>query len=277
MNKLLNAGFARLRKSKLFWGLLLFMAALALLMIGTEYSDFKKYGTVVETEQLMLNYATIAGVVIAVFTSLFLGVEYSDGTIRNKISTGHRRGEIYLTNLLLTAFASLISYAVFLAVIMLVGIPLLGGVKMALPRLLMLLGCICLTLLVYSCLFTWMAMMISNRAVSAVACILVALGLMIAASACLAPLHAPEEILTATLRDGESGQAQWIYEPNPRYPSDAERQVYQYLVDVNPNGQMFQIAGGSATNLAYFPLYALGEMALLVGAGLGCFRKKEIK
>ena len=78
MIKLLNAGFTRLRKNKLFWILTIFSIGLALFMIYTRYSDMRKYNEVIEVEQLMLNYSTIVGIVIAIFTSLFLGVEYSD-------------------------------------------------------------------------------------------------------------------------------------------------------------------------------------------------------
>ena len=83
MIKLLNAGFTRLRKNRLFWILTAFSIGLALLMVYAKYNDMRNYGDTIEAEQLMLNYATIIGVVISIFTSLFLGVEYSDGVIRN--------------------------------------------------------------------------------------------------------------------------------------------------------------------------------------------------
>ena len=102
MIKLLNAGFTRLRKSKLFCILTIFSIVFALCMIYTQYSDMKKYGSVIEVEQIMLNYATMIGIIIAIFTSLFLGVEYSDGAIRNKISIGHKRISIYLSNFIIT-------------------------------------------------------------------------------------------------------------------------------------------------------------------------------
>ena len=97
MINLLNAGFTRLRKNKLFWVLTIFSIGLALLMIYSRYSDMKNFGDTVEVEQLIFNYSTSIGIVIAIFTSLFLGVEYSDGVIRNKVSIGHKRTNIYLS------------------------------------------------------------------------------------------------------------------------------------------------------------------------------------
>ena len=71
MIKLLRAGGSRLIKNKLFLILTAFSMGLALLMIYIRYRDLRNYGDLIETEQLMLNYATIIGIVIAIFTSLF--------------------------------------------------------------------------------------------------------------------------------------------------------------------------------------------------------------
>ena len=64
MIKLLNAGFLRLRKNKLFRILVIFSIGLALLMVYTGYTDMKKYGDTIETEQLMFNYATIISIYV---------------------------------------------------------------------------------------------------------------------------------------------------------------------------------------------------------------------
>ena len=45
------------------------------------------------------------GLVAAVFISLFVGSEYSDGTIRNKLVVGHSRMRIYLANLIVCSIA----------------------------------------------------------------------------------------------------------------------------------------------------------------------------
>lgn len=46
MIKLLNAGFERLRKNKIFWLLITFTIGLALILIFTQYSDMKEYNEV---------------------------------------------------------------------------------------------------------------------------------------------------------------------------------------------------------------------------------------
>lgn len=274
MNKLLNAGFTRLRKNKLFWLLTIFSIGFALFMIYTRYSDMKAYGDVIEVEQIMLNYSTIVGIVIAIFTSLFLGVEYSDGAIRNKISTGHKRANIYLSNLLITSITSLFSYILFVVIVAIIGIPLFGGITISISKLLMLLGCIFATVIAYSSIFTFIAMMISNKAITAIVSIMLAFGMMMAALTCFNIIDAQEFVQAGTLVDGEM---KFEEVPNPKYPSEEKRKVCQILLDIIPAGQMFQLAGRAVSDLKVLPLYSLGEFIVFAGTGILLFKKKELK
>ena len=277
MIKLLNAGFTRLRKNKLFWLLTIFSIGLALFMIYAQYSDMKIYGDVIEVEQMMLNYSTIVGIVVAIFTSLFLGVEYSDGAIRNKISIGHKRMNIYLSNLILVTITSLFSYILFILVVAIIGIPLFGGITIEFSKLLILLGCIFVTIIAYSSIFTFMAMMISNKTITAITTIMLAFGMTMFALTNMNILQAPEFIETASVTNQETNSYEIIQEPNPKYPSETKKKVYKTLLDINPAGQMFQLAGRTAPNLKVLPLYSLGIIVVFTGAGLVLFKKKELK
>lgn len=274
MNKLLNAGFTRLRKNKLFWLLTVFSVGLALFMVYTQYSDMKQYEEVIEVEQLMLNYSTIVGIVIAIFTSLFLGVEYSDGAIRNKISIGHKRINIYLSNLITVTITSLFSYIVFLVIVASIGIPLFGTITLPISKLLMLLGCIFATIIAYTCIFTFLAMIISNKTINAIVSIMLIFGMMMNAMICFNKLEAPKTIQEASIVNGETKIKEV---PNPRYLSEEKREIYQIMVDINPAGQMFQIAGRTVQNLKILPIYSLGITIVFTGLGLVLFKKKELK
>lgn len=274
MIRLLNAGFERLRKNKIFWLVMIFSIGLALFMIYTRYSDMKLYDDVIEVEQIMLNYSTIVGIVIAIFTSLFLGVEYSDGAIRNKISIGHKRINIYLSNLIIVMLTSLFSYLLFIAVAAVIGIPLFGNITISISKLLMLLGCIFVTVIAYSSLFTFIAMLISNKTITSIVSIMSAFLLMMIALTCLNILSAQEYIQSASMVDGEM---KFEEVKNPKYPSESKKKVCQTLLDINPAGQMFQLAGRSAPNLKVLPIYSLGILVVFTGAGLILFNKKELK
>lgn len=277
MIKLLNAGLLRLRKSKLFLSLAIFSIGLALFMIYTQYSDMKKYGVTIEAEQLLLNYATGIGTVIAIFTSLFLGAEYSDGAIRNKISVGHKRIHIYLSNLFITTITSLFSYILFIAIVCLIGIPLFGRITIPFSKLLMLLGCIFVTIIAYSGIFTFIAMVISNKAITAIVSIMLGFGFIMAALICLNIIEAQPLIEAASITNEDTGDFEIVQEPNPRYPSEAKRKMCQTLLDINPAGQMFQLAGRAAPNLAVLPIYSLGLLIVFTTAGIVVFQKKQLK
>ncbi len=274
MIKLLRAGFTRLRKNKLFWLLTVFSIGLALFMIYTQYSDMKKYEEVIEVEQLMLNYSMMMGIVIAIFTSLFLGVEYSDGTIRNKICIGHKRVNIYLSNLIIVTLTSLFSYILFLIIVASIGIPLFGTITIAQSKLLMLLGCIFVTVIAYSSIFTFLAMIISNKTITAIVSIMLAFALLMNAMICFSKLEAPKTIQEATIVDGETKIEEV---PNPKYPSEKQKKLYRTMLDINPAGQMLQIVGRIVPNLSILPLYSLGIIVASTGTGLVLFKKKELK
>ena len=249
MIKLLNAGFTRLRKNRVFLILTIFSIGFAVFAIYAQYNQMVKYGYNIDILSLILNYPTIAGIVIAVFTSLFLGVEYSDGVIRNKISIGHKREN--------TA----------------IGAPLFGWITISISELLLKLFVAFMIIVSYSSIFTFIAMLCSNKALTSIITTLLAFGLMMMGIFCLEIINSPEYIQSATLEDGET-QIEKI--PNPRYPSDSEKKMYQTLLDINPAGQAFQTVQGSE-NLKILPLYSLGILIIFTGLGLVLFRKKELK
>lgn len=274
MIKLVNAGFERLRKNKIFWLLTLFSIGIALFIIGVQYKDVVVYDEVKEVEQLMLNYATIVGIVMAIFISLFLGVEYSDGGIRNKISIGYKRGNIYLANLLIVTLTCLFSYVLFMLVMTLIGIPLFGVFTMEITTFLKLLGCIFVTIMAYASIFTFLAMIISNKTITAIVCIMLSFLMMMSALVCFNILDAPPTVQQAKIVDGKTEMEEVV---NPKYPSEEKKKVCRFMLNINPAGQMFQIAGRVTPNLKVLPLYSIVVFIIFTGVGMLLFKKKEIK
>jgi len=274
MIKLLEATFTRLRKSKIFWILIFFSVIIALFMIYTRYSDMKTYGDVIEVEQIMLNYATILGIIISIFASIFLGVEYSDGAIRNKISIGHKRRNIYLSNFIVITVTSLCFYILFLIIVTVIGIPLFGNITIPIESLLKLIACIFMVIISYSSIFTFISMLISNKTITAVISIMLAFALMMVALTALRILDTQEYIQTGSMVNGEMKFEEVL---NPKYPSEEKKIVCQVLLDINPAGQSFQIAGRMAPNLNILPLYSLVIALLFTTTGMIIFNKKELK
>lgn len=273
MIKLLNAGFTRLRKNKIFWLLSIFSIGFALVLINGQYGNMKTYGETVEIGTLIVSYPMLIGIVIAIFISLFLGAEYSDGAIRNKISIGHKRKNIYLSNLIISSIVSLFFYAIFLLTTIAIGIPLFGVGTIPISVILNKIIVLVLVIIAYSSIFTFVAMICSNKTVIAITTILLAFGMIFFVTYCYNILTTPEYIQVATLVDGET---QYKEEYNPKYPSPEKRKVYETLLDIIPAGQTVQIQERNS-NLEILLGYSLGIIVVFTSSGLMLFKKKELK
>ena len=97
MRNLLRANFSRLWKSKALWlcaaGAFAFSAAF---LLGLR-ADPEGGTTLDEAFGQVFPFLPL---LYAAFLSLFLGVEYQDGTLRNKIIAGHARWKVYAASLL---------------------------------------------------------------------------------------------------------------------------------------------------------------------------------
>lgn len=113
MSKLLSANFMRLKKDKFFWIGIIFMFAAGVLYPTMIYRDVQKTGIINTVDDAFCGCTLFIGVVMAVFCSLFIGTEYSDGTIRNKITIGHTRTALYLSNAIVSATVSIFMCAAF--------------------------------------------------------------------------------------------------------------------------------------------------------------------
>ena len=96
MSKLLYANFSRMIKSKLFLIGLGFMFFAGSFLCFQQYRQLVGYHAQVKLDSTFFVYTLMIGVISAIFCSLFVGVEYNDGTMRNKIIAGYKRTEILL-------------------------------------------------------------------------------------------------------------------------------------------------------------------------------------
>ncbi len=94
MSKLLHANFLRLRKDKYFWIGNLVMGLYGVIDSVGQYRNVKVYDMSVTFDSVFFASHIVIGLLIAAFCSLFVGTEYSDGTIRNKLMVGCNRRDI---------------------------------------------------------------------------------------------------------------------------------------------------------------------------------------
>lgn len=235
MYKLLSANLSRLKKDKVFR---LCMGAMVVYSILYMLNGCKQAISMSEYHHSLDHYyfqfAISLGMFCALFTSMFLGTEYSDGTIRNKIVVGHTRTDIYLANLI-TVFAATLLMMVVWLVGALVGIPTLGLWEMGIPGLLLNLVIAVMFAAAFSSIFTFVCMLTTNKAIAVVISILLFLGLLIFASTLYNGLNQPE--MASGIQLTANGLEMTDPSPNPAYVSGARRAVYEFLIDFLPTGQ----------------------------------------
>lgn len=286
MTKLLSANFLRIRKTSLIWGSLGVCAGLGALAalgefrfqvsVGADLSipEVAQYKALLEKQ--FFEYASFIGILAAEFISLFLGTEYSDGAIRNKITVGHSRLSIYFANLITGFLASLACMAGYMLSCLAVGAPLLGWFTKPAPLLLCAIAGSMVMLAAFCAIFTFVTMNCSKKSTSVVICLLGVFALLLAAVYLNGRLDAPEFITGYELSvSGEIVDA--VPEPNPNYLTGAKREVYQFLYDLLPTGQSIQYTTLSFADPARLMGLGLAVTAVFTGAGAALFRRKDLK
>ena len=243
MTKLLSANFMRLKKDKVFWIGLVFMFAAGIFFPVMRYMDMKHTGTINPIDNAFWGCVLFIGIIMAVFCSLFIGTEYSDGTIRNKVIVGQNRNAIYLANFVTCAVVSLIMCIVFFVPYLCIGIPLLGFFNMATKIVMLFVLTAFLLAIAFSSIYTLISMLNHSKAITAVICILFAFLLLFMGGQLNKMLSEPE--MNMGLVVTENGQE---YEeiPNPHYLNEGGTEnssVYLRFYSRRTGNSMYIIGG----------------------------------
>lgn len=282
MSKLMRAYLVRLRKDKVLWLFTAAMLVLSVLIINSGVRLDLQYpgdGTYSSLEYCFFGGVPYIGVLSSVVISLFLGVEYNDGTIRNKLVIGHRRTDIYLSGLLTSIImAELIAFAWFLGG--LTGIPHFGLWTMDTGRFLLYVLLVVLSTAALAAIFHLIGMLITNRAFSVVVAIFVALGMLLMGSMIYNKLCEPEMTVSGIVIT-ENGVEYGDEIPNPSYVAGTARIVYSALLNILPQGQEILLANYDDMSKMGNPTVAIaGSLLLLLAVsvvGIAVFRKKDLK
>ena len=195
MSKLLRSNFSRLLKNKIFWLCIVGMViyAVAYMLNAGQRTVSPTDGKVYTLEEYYFQFLVYVGFFFAVATSMFLGTEYSDGTIRNKLVVGHTRTNVYLANLIVTFVAGLLIMCVWF-VGALVGVPALGFFSFTPVNLVCYFVLCVLLVAAYSSINTFVAVLSTNKTITVLVSLVLAFGLLLCASMLYNALEAPETI-----------------------------------------------------------------------------------
>ncbi len=254
MRNLLRANFQRLMKSRIFWIGLFATIGYVLFLLLMNYIEFRSHvsDSIMSVNWYILSPFSILSLFCPVFCSMYIGTEYSDATMRNLIIVGHTKRAIYTANFLTVSFACVV-IAVCTSLFAALVDRLLFGWNMVYPMQFVLYYFSGLLMLIAtSSLFTFMAMLISNKASSVLVCVL-----MLIASFVL------ETVIRSRIFNAEA-----IY---------SEVGLLVFLYDCIPMGQCFQLTSGMVFHPFRLPIYSLLFISATIGCGIVFFEKKDLK
>ena len=279
MMKLLRAGFRRVFKSVIFW-----LGLCASLLMGViEGINTRAY------QYFDDMYIMPFFLIIAIVVALIIGTEHSDGSFRNKITAGHSKGRIYLANLIIFLAFSLVAALLYLGTFALL---MIGHIS-TFPTYALTVSAVgfVLVALSYTVILVSVSMMISQRAINAVVCILLVFATIFAVYVIDDTLGQWEFIEITTDINGEEHV---IREPNPKYIGGTPRTVLQSIKLIIPYGTMIEYAtivapcfadynitlslpAEAVSQLQVMPIYTVVVSLAFGVLGWALFRKKELK
>ena len=280
MRKLLSANFSRLWRSKIFWVLEALSAIAGALFYILAIINTKNIGEnwyLASGNYYFFLGLVIVGAIMAVFSAFYIGSEYDQGTIRNKLNVGCTRNSIYLANLIVVVTAGVLFTITHIAASVAVGFPFLGSlIWQALAPVGWRIPTIMVMLLCYAAVFTLIAMQDSNKSRSLIISFVFALVIIIGGLYIYGALQEPEFTTRMVMQEDGSYLRQGGI-PNSRYIRGTARMVYTFIEACIPSAQGLNIARSEGVFNLLAIICQLCVTALFTGAGMALFKKKDIK
>lgn len=284
MLKLLNQNFYKLKKDKIFWLINISSFALAIFAIF-RYQTLKDTITL---DRIVTEYMSMyLGIFIAFFITTFVGREYTEGTIRNKIISGHKRVNIYLANLIVCIIAGVIAEIIYISTVFLIGKNIYGPLQMMSLFRIMLYTV--LIIVVYCSIYNLMTMLCADVSMALVTCVIIFGAIFVTNGIVRQKLYI-SQYTTVTSYD-ENGEIQSEKKLNEYYPSESEIELNKTIYFWIPMGQadIVQTACSEMSEydeeqinkrkeyIAQMPIYATILIVISNIGGLLLFNKQELK
>ena len=273
MTNLLRANFFRMRRDHMFWACFGTVLVCSTVFMFFWCRDDIQHGFQTKLEQYYFNMALPLGLFTAVFAAMFLNAEYSEGTIRSKLTVGHTRREVYLAHFLTVLTASLFFTAAWL-IGGCAGIPMIGPWGFGLGGLAFHVLIAVGSTIAFAAIFTFLGLLLSGRPATVIV-VLSWFALLLGASTIENILSEPE--FSGGVLMTMDGIQTINQEPNPRYVSGALRTFYEFLRDIIPAGQAMQVQSMAILDPLRVLLCDLGVTAVFTLGGLALFERKDLK
>lgn len=293
MVNLIKMNFTRLFKSLIYKLCLLFSCGFAILPAVSRYIEMRNNVEMRNNNEVYIdssNYFSadffmFSGALFLIFAAaaligIFIGTEYSDGTMRNKLAVGHTRSEIYLANFIVSAAANVIILLIFLLLSLGMGLMFLDAPTLDFNQIVTFMLSQVLTMTAFTAIIVLCQMLISNKAIGSVAVLIISLVLLISAFTISAQLKQQEYISSNIPKTNEETgllEIEQVTSRNPKYITGTKRKIYEFLDNALPASQFNQVREYNSDNLGVMAVYSALTIVLANGIGIIVFRKKDLK
>lgn len=304
MTKLLRAGIRRYLHSFVFW------LAIAITVVSAVMCGNHARALYYDDPYIIIVLAAAAAMV-----SWLVGRENGEGIFRNKLVSGHSKGNVFLSELILGIGACVLMYLLF-AVIFLCFNSYIIGVVSTVPALKIFLSCMLATAC-FAAIFVTVSCLVPQRAIIAIINILLVFGLIFAVYTLQERLNQPEYYYECDYREvqytDEYGNVHMQMEPvedserqieNNRYLDSPWREIFEVTNNVLPyshfndaefivgywfgytdyfgedtweNSANLEVTKESERMLTYNVIYSAVVLLVISGIGYISFRKKDLK
>lgn len=289
MLKLTKAGLCRLKFNKIYHicnFAVIFFILLNLYSDWTSYSKITNFPVSTFSRHLFdgINRIVISA---ATFISLYLGADYKNGTLRNKLAIGHNRVSVYVSNFIVCFIALVLTLILSTATVFAFGklfmppefFPVVSEI---IPRVL-----VCIPIMAaIAGINVLLAMLINSASISAAAAILASFIMICFSMVIHTDLLQPEYVTKAELEEltpttyytgEETDDIDEIVE-NPYYITGTKRKIYSFLDKIMPSSQILTMSDKPTNkDMGNIALLDMASVIVICAAGCMIFRRKDLK
>lgn len=257
MCDLFKADCYRMFHKKWFWLCVLFMTAMSGVFVAIQKTAMDY---TVSVDRVLFLPMSFYGVAAAALVSLFLGEDFNDGFMKNKIIAGKSRRAIYFSSLFVSGLGCMAVYLLMLTVTVVLGMNLFE-VNISIGQLMEYTVLGLFTCVAYNCLYGMISMLNGNKTVSVVICMTLSFAMLFLC------LHTNQILMQQEFKDGVL---------NLSYVSGLKRTVYEFLHDFNPSGQAAQLSSMQCLNAVRYIAVDILWCAISFILGAEIFKRKDI-
>ena len=275
MRRLLRADIHSLFLDKVFIALAVFSFVLGLTLPVLGLVNEIRYNEYKEFEDYFFFFLPVFSLMISSYVSIFVGKSFDWGTVKNKITVGHSRRDIYLSFLIVSMAGTLVFIALFLIPYSVFGSLVYEDMSISFKALVLVLISAVLVLLSVTAISVALMETIGSRVITMIVSLFVVFALLLIGNYAEELLNEPEMISNSMIMVDGAFQFDDSY-PNPRFLAESKRWIYEALRDATLGGQMSQIMNMEC-NWIRVSLYSVFSSILATLVGCIIFSRKDLK